>query len=83
VKGRPTAPESNSSNLNDSALIEYAGRIPIDQIPGVILFLTARWLSEKTSSSSTENNWIVEGEAEKLLTAGELALHLNVPESWV
>ena len=38
--------ERNSGELTDPAMIEWAGRVPIDQIPGVLLFLTARWLSE-------------------------------------
>lgn len=66
----------------DPAVCDWAGRISVDQIPCLLAFLTARLLAE-TLNRSAETNGVVERELQKLLTAKELADHLNVPESWV
>jgi excisionase family DNA binding protein len=62
--------------------VDWIKRIPFDQIPAVIVLLTARLLEENHSRShSCQDATVIE--LEKLLTAGELAKQLNVPESWV
>jgi hypothetical protein len=38
----------NSIQQNNLALIEWAGRISLDQIPGLLVFLAARLLAETT-----------------------------------
>jgi len=66
---------------NDPAVLEWAGRISLDQIPGLLLYLAARLLSETAIEVDKPNQ--ATGSAENLVTAGELAAHLNLPESWV
>ena len=73
--------EGNSIQQNNPALLEWAGRIALDQIPGLLLFLAARWLTETNAKAKEEK--APSDSAEKLLTAGDLAKHLNLPESWV
>ena len=63
-------------------LLDWLKRIPLDRIPSVVVLLTARLLEENQSRSVTGQNTCVI-ESDKLLTAGELAKQLNVPESWV
>ncbi len=63
-------------------LVDWLKRIPLDRIPSVVVLLTARLLEENQSCSVNGQNTPVV-EFEKLLTAGELAKQLNVPESWV
>jgi excisionase family DNA binding protein len=65
----------------DAAVAEWAQRLPVDQIPSVVVFLFARLASE--GSRNSERNGASAREAEKLLTAHELAECLGVPESWV
>jgi excisionase family DNA binding protein len=67
----------------DAAVVGWARRIPLDQIPCVLAFLSARLLAEGGSSRSCEHNGESVRDAENLLTAGELAERLNLPESWV
>lgn len=71
----------NALHLNDPAMLEWAGRISLDQIPGLLLYLTARLLAE--TGSNIENETGSSDYAENLVTAGELSAHLNLPESWV
>jgi hypothetical protein len=66
---------------NDPALIEWAGRISLDQIPGLMLFLASRWLVESSAKANQTKN--APDLTENLLTAGDLAQRLNLPESWV
>jgi excisionase family DNA binding protein len=66
----------------ETAVVEWARRIPIEQIPTVLAFLSARLLTEGAAGDS--NGHDAKGhEAENLLGAGELAERLGVPESWV
>ncbi len=65
---------------NDPAVIDWSGRISLDQIPGLLLFLATCWLGE-TRPKDVESNAL--SEAEKLLTAGEVAEHLHLPKSWL
>ncbi len=67
----------------DVAVVDWAKRIPVDQIPCVLAFLSARLLAEGISNRSCEHNGESVRNAENLLTAGELAERLNLPESWV
>jgi excisionase family DNA binding protein len=76
-------PEGNLYKQNDSAVLDWARRVSIDQVPGLLLFLAARWLDEIGPKSKAENNAAAESLTEKLLTSRELAEHLNVHESWV
>jgi|SRR5580704_7635320 hypothetical protein len=76
-------PERNLDQQNDPAVIDWARRVSIDQVPGLLLFLAARWLAEAGPKSKAENNAAAESSTEKLLTSRGLADHLNVHESWV
>ena len=67
----------------NAAVVEWASRIPVDQIPGVLAFLAARLLAEGYAGSSSEHIGASTREAENLLKAGELAERLNFPESWI
>ena|SRR5208283_5254542 len=63
-------------------LADWAERIPVDQIPDVLAFLSNRWLKEASTRCNAEHvksNAVIE----KYLTASELAEHLNLPETWV
>jgi excisionase family DNA binding protein len=65
------------------AVAERAKRIPVDQISCVLAFLSARLLAEGSSSRIYEHNGETARHMENLVTAGELAERLNLPESWV
>jgi excisionase family DNA binding protein len=62
-------------------LVEWAGRISLDRIPGLLLVLASRWLVETTAKANEQDRR--SGSPSNLVTAGELAKHLNLPESWV
>lgn len=66
----------------DRAVCNWAERISVAQIPRLLAFLTARLLAESPNRSPATNG-AAEREPQKLLTAKELANHLNVPESWI
>jgi len=65
------------------AVAEWARRIPLDQIPCLLAFLSARLLAERSSSRSCEHNGETARDVKNLLRAGVLAERLGVPESWV
>jgi excisionase family DNA binding protein len=67
----------------DSAVVEWARRIPVDQIPALLTFLSARLLAEGYACRNSEEKGASAREAEKLVAADELAKRLGVPESWV
>ena len=73
--------EGSSIHQNDPAIVEWAGRISLDQIPGLLLLLASRWLIETTAKASEPDSR--SGSPPNLVTAGQLAKHLNLPESWV
>jgi hypothetical protein len=73
----------NSIQQNNLALIEWAGRISLDQIPGLLVFLAARLLAETTPKPDAHRDATCERAKEELLNASELAQHLHLPESWV
>ena len=67
----------------ETVVVEWARRIPVDQIPPVLAFLAARLVAEGSASRQHKQKEGSAADAEKLLTAGELAARLSVPESWV
>jgi excisionase family DNA binding protein len=67
----------------DAAVVEWARCIPLDQIPRLLAFLSARLLAESGSGRSCEHSLERARDGKNLLTAGELAERLGVPESWV
>jgi excisionase family DNA binding protein len=73
--------ERNSTHQNDPTIVEWASRITLDQIPGLLLVLASRWLIETTAKANEQDT--MAGSPRNLVTAGELAEHLNLPESWV
>lgn len=66
-----------------AAVAAWASRVPLDQIPSALALLVARLVSEGRPSRDAHQDGAHGSETEKLLTAGELAERLNVPESWV
>jgi excisionase family DNA binding protein len=67
----------------DVEIVEWARRIPVEQIPGVLAFLSARLLAEGCPEHNSAHDGASAHDAEKLLPADELAERLGVPESWV
>jgi len=67
----------------DAEVVEWARHIPVDQIPCVLAFLSARLLAERSFGRSCEHNGESARGTENLLTAGELAERLHLRESWV
>jgi excisionase family DNA binding protein len=67
----------------DVAVVEWAKQIPLNQVPAVLAFLSARLLAEGYADQGGEPNGASATESEKLFTAGELAERLNLPESWI
>ena len=47
--------ERNSIQQNDPAIVEWAGRITLDQIPGLLLVLASRWLIETTAKANEQD----------------------------
>ena len=67
----------------DSAVVDWARRIPLDQICPVLAFLAARLLAEGYVARHDQQHDSVVQDSKVLLTAGELAERLNLPESWI
>jgi excisionase family DNA binding protein len=67
----------------DATVMEWARRIPVGQIPAVLTFLASRLLTEGSTDSSGDGDNARPPESQKLLTPGDLAERLNLPESWV
>ena len=67
----------------DSAVLDWARRIPLDQISSVLTFLAARLLAEDYVARHEDRHNSEAQESKALLTAGELAERLNLPESWI
>src|SRR5947209_14495544 len=61
---------------------ELAARIPMEQIPYAIAWLSTKFWLECKQSNNPGNSASVSA-VEQLLTAGQLAERLGVPESWV
>jgi excisionase family DNA binding protein len=68
---------------SDNTAVEWANGLRVDQIPGILALLAARLLADANARNDVPREGVAVSESEKLLTAGELAKHLNVPESWV
>ena len=71
-----------SSHIATADLIRT---IPLDQVPSAIALLAARLLAESTNAAHRRQHCdgSIAQEPKHLLTAGALAEHLNLPESWV
>jgi excisionase family DNA binding protein len=67
-------------DAGDRAIEEWVERLPLARIAAIIVLLSARLVAEEHDDVHPRKN---ECEHEELLTAGELAQQLNVPESWV
>lgn len=67
----------------DAAVVDWAKRIPLDQISAVLAFLAARLLVEGYVARLQDQHNSVAQESKALLTAAELAEHLNLPDSWI
>jgi excisionase family DNA binding protein len=67
----------------DAAIVDWARRVPVDEIPSVLAYLATRLLAESHSGRICAHDGESRRDAEKLLTAGQLAERLSVPESWV
>ena len=68
---------------SEITVVEWAKGIPVGMIPVVLACLTTRLLAEGNTGRDDEPNGARAAEPERLLTAGELADRLGVPESWV
>jgi hypothetical protein len=68
----------------DTAVVEWARRLPVAQIPYVLAYLSARLLAESCVDRTREVDASDMRECnENLLTASELARHMHLPESWI
>jgi excisionase family DNA binding protein len=68
-------------DAGDRGTEEWIERLPFTRIAAVIVFLSARLVTESQPDDVQPRRNACE--QEELLTAGELAKQLNVPESWV
>jgi excisionase family DNA binding protein len=76
---------ANQARMNEVAndsIMGWAERIPVECIPRVLTFLSARLLQEKALAEKREQTAVTPS-SEELLTAGQLGQRLGVPESWV
>ena len=64
----------------DIAAAEVLKAIPLEQIPVVLAFLSARLLCEGSTRSSERPKGALD---DKFLTAGQLAERLNLNQSWI
>ena len=69
----------------DTAIAEIVGRIPIDQIPFVLVLLAERLQAQGNGGypSANQDYSGAQDGAKILLTANQLAERLNLPESWL
>ena len=72
----------NSEQRLDPSTAEWANGISVEQIPAVLILLAAR-LAAAEGARLHDQHKLVASDSEKLITAGELAARLGVPESWV
>ena len=80
---RPQGMTTEAENKVDAAAVDWARRLPLAQIPSVLLFLAGRLLAEGSASNHSDHDGPTAPVPGKLLTAGEIADHLNLPESWI
>jgi hypothetical protein len=76
-------PDANMREGLEAAAAKWARRIPVDQIPYLLVFLAARLVAESPDCHTSEPNNGHARDPEDLLTADRLAGCLGVPESWV
>jgi excisionase family DNA binding protein len=67
----------------DAAAVDWAKRIPVVQIPCVLVYLAGRLLAEGSPDNHRDHDVPSASVPDKLLTAGEIADHLSLPESWI
>lgn len=75
------ATEVPRTTLEFGALVGLLNRLARDQIPEALVFLVGRLVQETAQQRAKDGNG--DADLEALLTAEQLALYLNVPESWV
>jgi excisionase family DNA binding protein len=68
---------------SDITIAGVIKRIPLDQVPSAIALLAARLLTENYGTVCQGYTGLVAQEPKTLLTASELAKHLNLPETWL
>ena len=73
---RPIASGEITSELNDLER-GFANDLPVEKIPALVWLLVERLRSRSATPSHHT------AEPERLLTAGEMAERLSVPESWI
>jgi hypothetical protein len=73
--------EGNKQRESDPALVQLANDIAVDRIPALLVLLAARLVVETNTKAHEKNDLLCPIEA--LVTAGDLAAHLGLPESWI
>jgi hypothetical protein len=74
---------SETQQRMDAALVDWAQRIPVHQIPYVLVFLAGRLLAEAPTGDHSERNNSSTMAPTNLLTAAEIAERFSLPESWI
>ena len=69
--------------LIEGETAELARRIPLEQIPSLLALLSARLLLEGYTGHENRSCASSTPDSMTLVTAGELATRLNLPESWI
>jgi hypothetical protein len=73
--------EGNKQRESDPALVQMANDIAVDRIPALLVLLAARLVVETNTKTHEKND--LPHPIEALVTAGGLAAHLGLQESWV
>jgi hypothetical protein len=73
--------EGQAQQQNDRALIQLANGVALDRIPALLVLLAARLVAETNTKTLEKND--LSCPIEPLVTAGDLASHLGLRESWV
>jgi excisionase family DNA binding protein len=76
------ANQCRMNEVTNDSITGWAERIPVERIPSVLTFLSARLIQEKAWAEKHKQT-VGTTSSEELLTAGQLGKRLNVPESWV
>ena len=69
--------------MDAAAVVEWARKVPVDEIPTLLVFLSGRLLEEGSADRTNEHRAQSASDPDKLLTARELSERLNLPESWL
>ena len=67
--------------VSNTTIVDLIKRIPLDQVPSAIALLATRLLTEYDAARQAHGSF--PEEPNTLLTAGELADRLHLPETWV